>query len=370
MLWVGTVALATGAVAVAGLGFGGTSPERPAGSRIPPGTAPVTRTTLTQTERASGTLGYGPATTVTARTATANTGAGTPGAGAAVTARTLTWLPPPGTIVRPGQPVFRVDERPVVLLAGHFPLYRLLAIGVRGPDVEILERNLNEFGYTGFTVDMTFSASTAAAVRRWQRDAGLVRTGTVDVDQVVVAPGEIRVTEHRATAGAEATGPVLTYTGTTRVVTVRLEVVRQHLVRPGLAATVTLPDGRAVEGTVAAVGSVATVAADGPGAAGAPGAPQSGTATVEVVVTVADQAALGTLDAAPVDLLLVANERRNVLTVPVGALVALAEGGYGVQVVEGTTSRYVAVKTGMFGGGRVEISGEGIAEGLTVGMPA
>jgi len=38
--------------------------------------------------------------------------------------------------------------------------------------------------------------------------------------------------------------------------------------------------------------------------------------------------------------------------VPVGALVALAEGGYGVQVIEGSTARYIAVKTGMFAGGR------------------
>jgi len=41
-----------------------------------------------------------------------------------------------------------------------------------------------------------------------------------------------------------------------------------------------------------------------------------------------------------------------------------------VQVVQGSTSRYVAVKTGMFAGGQVEVSGDGIAEGVTVGVPA
>ena len=51
------------------------------------------------------------------------------------------------------------------------------------------------------------------------------------------------------------------------------------------------------------------------------------------------------------------------------ALLALAEGGYGVEIVEGSTSRIVAVKTGMFAGGRVEISGEAIAEGMLVGVP-
>jgi hypothetical protein len=56
--------------------------------------------------------------------------------------------------------------------------------------------------------------------------------------------------------------------------------------------------------------------------------------------------------------------------VPVAALLALREGGYGVQIVEGSTTRIVAVKTGLFSGGRVEVSGDGLAEGMTVGMPS
>ena len=60
----------------------------------------------------------------------------------------------------------------------------------------------------------------------------------------------------------------------------------------------------------------------------------------------------------------------DVLTVPVAALVALAEGGYGLQVVDGATSRFVAVETGLFASGRVEVSGAGVAEGATVGMPS
>ena len=57
------------------------------------------------------------------------------------------------------------------------------------------------------------------------------------------------------------------------------------------------------------------------------------------------------------------------LPVPVAALLALAEGGYGVQVVEGSTSRIVPVETGLFAGGRVEIAGDGVREGMTVGVP-
>jgi len=52
-----------------------------------------------------------------------------------------------------------------------------------------------------------------------------------------------------------------------------------------------------------------------------------------------------------------AAEHKDVLTVPIAALVALAEGGYGVEVVDGSTSHYVRVETGLFASGRVEVSG-------------
>ena len=62
--------------------------------------------------------------------------------------------------------------------------------------------------------------------------------------------------------------------------------------------------------------------------------------------------------------------RADVLAVPVQALVALAEGGYGLEVVDGSSTRYLPVRTGLFAAGRVEVAGEGLREGLTVGMPA
>jgi hypothetical protein len=75
------------------------------------------------------------------------------------------------------------------------------------------------------------------------------------------------------------------------------------------------------------------------------------------------------LDKAPVDVRYVVREHRDVLTVPVSALLALAEGGYGLEVVEGGTSRVVAVETGLFADGRVEVRGEGIVDGAKVGAP-
>jgi hypothetical protein len=60
---------------------------------------------------------------------------------------------------------------------------------------------------------------------------------------------------------------------------------------------------------------------------------------------------------------------KNVLSVPIEALLALKEGGYGLQVVEGGSTRVIAVEVGMFASGRVEVSGDGVAEGMKVGVP-
>ncbi|WP_243708481.1 hypothetical protein [Actinomadura sp. GC306] len=61
--------------------------------------------------------------------------------------------------------------------------------------------------------------------------------------------------------------------------------------------------------------------------------------------------------------------RKGVLSVPVEALLALREGGFGVEVVDGAGRRLVPVDVGAFGGGRVEVAG-GVREGMKVGVPA
>ena len=355
----GVAVLAAAATTAAALGLGPTDDQPSANVGLPPATGTVTRTTLTVTEKVSGTLGYGVESTVSARSGLG--GGGGPGGGSS--SGTLTWLPAAGASVERGKPVFRVNEESVVLIYGSVPVYRVLRSGLSGPDVKQLEQNLSALGYKGFTVDDEFTSATASAVRDWQSDLGRDETGTVDADEVVVAPGPIRVSGLKAGVGDAASGPVLTYTGTTRVVDVALDVSLQHLVKKGVAATITLPDNSTVDGTVDSVGTVATTSGGTGGGGG------GSSTTVAVVVAVPDQKALGTLDAAPVTVTLLANRRENVLTVPVAALVALAEGGYGVQVVDGDSAYYVAVQTGMFASGRVEVTGDGIAEGTVVGMP-
>ncbi|MFC7481208.1 peptidoglycan-binding domain-containing protein [Luedemannella flava] len=106
-----------------------------------------------------------------------------------------------------------------------------------------LEKNLSALGYDGFTVDDTYSSSTASAVREWQEDLGVTETGRVELGQVVFASGAVRVDSVTATLGQPLNpgGEVLKYTGTARVVTLRLSVADQRLARKGTKVQVKLP---------------------------------------------------------------------------------------------------------------------------------
>lgn len=63
----------------------------------------------------------------------------------------------------------------------------------------------------------------------------------------------------------------------------------------------------------------------------------------------------------------VSESRKDVLTVPVEALVALREGGYGLDLVAGGKTRTVQVEAGLSADGRIEVSGSGLREGMKVG---
>jgi multidrug efflux system membrane fusion protein len=346
LVGVAVLAVGGGVAAAGGYGFGAApSSGQGNGGGLPPATATVSRQTLVDTQTETGALDYGDATTVAARLG-----------------GTVTALPAVGAVLTRGKALCRLDNTPVLLLYGTLPAYRALAPGVRGPDVTQFERNLYALGYRGFTVDDTYSASTATAVKKWQGDLGLTKTGTVELGRLAYAPGPVRVGTREAAVGA-AVGPgtaLLTYTGTSRVVSVELDVSDQRLARTGAAVRVTLPDGGTVPGKITATKTVIK-----------PAEGQNPAATkIDVTVLVDDQKALAGLDDASADVVFTASRRENVLTVPVAALLALAEGGYGVQVVQGTGTRIVAVRTGMFAGGRVEVSGTGLTEGTTVGVPS
>ena len=92
--------------------------------------------------------------------------------------------------------------------------------------------------------------------------------------------------------------------------------------------------------------------------------------TVAVTVALSNPGAAGSLNEAPVAVAITDRSVHGVLAVPVNALIAPADGGYAVEIVEGTRHRLVAVHTGLFANTMVEVSGVGLAEGMSVVVPA
>ncbi|MGQ4488142.1 peptidoglycan-binding protein [Streptomyces sp. SAS_281] len=371
-------AVVVAAVAVTGaLGLGGGGDEGPEALPRAGSTVPVTRATLTERTTVDGTLGYGPESPLPVKA----TG-------------TVTWLPASGTTAERGDTLLRVDDRPIVLLHGALPMYRDLGLApaapavpesgepgkadepgepdegapraaqepppVRGMDVMQFETNLAALGYTGFTVDETFTEGTAAAVERWQKSLGVPQTGTVGVGDVIYSAGRIRIGRPGVRLGAAVGEGALTYTGTTRKVVVNASAAEASWAVRGAGVTIRLPDESPVQGRVASVGKQASEEAEGGGGTG------ERAATVPVTLTIKDQQAVGKWESGPVTVEYVGRRAENVLTVPVAALVALAEGGHGLEKADGT---FVAVKTGLFAEGDVEVSGPAVREGLKVRIP-
>jgi peptidoglycan hydrolase-like protein with peptidoglycan-binding domain len=313
-------------------------------------TAAVTRRDLRATEAVDGTLGYGETRLL------ANQRQGT-----------VTALPEEGSVVTRGRSLYRVDGKPVPLLYGRLPAWRALSVGVDdGPDVRQLEQNLVALGYDpdrAVTVDSHFTWATRAAVRRWQEALGLEETGSVQPGDAVWQPGPVRVASRKAAVGDSARpgSPVLEVTDTTRQVTIDLDASRQPYVHTGDRVDLELPGGRTTTGRVASVGKVATVpAGDGTG---------EGDPTVELVVSLDHPKATGRLDQAPVDASITTEVRKGVLAVPVSALLALAEGGYAVEVERDGHRQLVGVETGLFADGQVEVEGQGLRAGDRVVVP-
>jgi peptidoglycan hydrolase-like protein with peptidoglycan-binding domain len=314
---------------VAVQGGASATPAAPAPPRL--GTATVVRTNLVTTVLTGGTLGYAAARPVVN-----------------LVAGIYTWLPRPGAVMASGSVLYRVDNTPVTLMAGATPAWRPFALGMAdGPDV----RQLQAYLIAGHFADGLFTAPTghydlptADAVERWQAARGLAVTGWIPLGQVVFLPTAVLVGRLSVAAGEAAAAGQRPYQVTTGQRTVTVPV-NPNLppVAAGEAVSVILPSQASVPGKITAVGpSQLTVAPLRPGATGT-------RVNVQVQVALAVQSA------------------RGVLAVPVSALLALAGGGYGLEVVAPSGARHlVGVTAGLFASGQVQVSGPGITAGTKV----
>jgi hypothetical protein len=320
-----------------------------------PTTRPVVREDLSATTPVNATLGYAGSYTVT----------GTDGG-------TLTWLPPAGKVIRQGHALYRVDNgSPVVLLYGRVPAWRAQGEGVTGADVSQLNHDLVALGDTGRAEVSAlgwdyYSWATAAGVQQLEEHLGVsAPPGSLSLGEVVFEPGAIRVARVTGSLGGPASGPVLAATSDVQVVMIPLDVSQEGEVQAGDAVTVTLPDGSTTPGRVSSVGTVATTTL-------ASGLGQNPVTTILVTVTLTDPRAAGSLDQAPVTVNITTATARDVLAVPVSALLA-RPGGYAVEVIgAANTRRLVPVTAGPVfddNSGMVQVTGA-LAPGQRVVVPA
>jgi hypothetical protein len=320
--------------------------------------ATVVRRTLSQTTQFNGTLGYASSYMVLAQAH-----------------GTLTWLPKAGQVIHQGQVLYRVDGAPVLLLYGATPAYRSLAAGasaadVTGADVAQLNHDLVALGYVSRSeVDWAwneFGWATKVGVEKLQHHLGVAQTGQLLLGDAAFLPTAARVTSVSAQLGGPAGGAVLQASSTTRSVTVALDPDLTSEVKAGDRVTITLPDGTTTPGRVTSVGTVATAPSNNTG--GSDSGP-----TVPVHIRLTHPGAAGRLDQALVEVAITDRTVHDVLAVPVYALVALAGGGYAVEVVNSDgTHHLVAVRLGLFddAAGLVQVSGPGLAAGQHVVVPA
>lgn len=313
----------------------------------PTSTATVTRQSLSSQSEVDATLGYAGSYTVVGHIQ-----------------GTVTALPALGQVIANGQSLYSIDGSPVVLLYGSTPAYRTLSSGASGSDVEQLNADLVSLGYvTSAELSSTSDELgywTSVGVEKLQAALGVTKSGTLAVGQAVFLPTALRVTTLSATLGGPVSGPVLQGTSTTRQVTIPLDASEQSEVKVGDHVTISLPDNQTTPGIVSSVGTVAVASSNG------------GSATVTVEVTPTDPAATGAFDQAPVEVLITAGTVNDALVVPIDALLALASGGYAVEVVEASgVHTLVPVTTGLFDSADnlVQVTGSELAAGQRIVVP-
>jgi hypothetical protein len=166
-------------------------------------------------------------------------------------------------------------------------------------------------------------------------------------------------------SGGSAT-PVLTTSSVQAVVTTELDPSKQREAKVGEHVMIELPSGRTVSGRISAVSSIAQspggTSGNGGGGANTNG---SGSSDVPVTITLRGRASGKGLDQASVSVNFAAARARNVLTVPVTALLAIQGGRYALQETS-SPHRLIPVTPGLFAAGYVEISGRDIYPGLVV----
>jgi peptidoglycan hydrolase-like protein with peptidoglycan-binding domain len=273
-----------------------------------------------------------------------------------------------------------------VLMFGDVPAWREFRDRMTpGEDVEQLKQNLLSLGYGSFEslrLDQNFDVATADAIKSMQADFGLNETGRIAFGDVIFLPGTSVVESSPSFPSLGTTvnlgAPLMSLTAIERVETrigvngnitttaeslqrvmTTIEVSDQDLIGVGSEVQIELPDESLVSGTVVEIGSIAVVPQGG----------GAGDPYIEVSVAIDGDADLYKWTGAPVVASITKKLAGNVLAAPVTSLLALLGGGYALEVLESESTRLVAVETGIYADGWVEITGLGLEAGIEVVTP-
>jgi hypothetical protein len=272
---------------------------------------------------------------------------------------TYTKLPENGDKVDCGGVLYRVDDKPVLLLCGTVPAYRALHVGDTGRDVRQLNGNLHVRGDA-------FTTKTQKALEALQRRKGAHVTGALALGDAVFLPEAARIAKVTGQLGGSAQpgAQALNATSDTLHVQVNLDPSDQGQVKRGDRAQVTLPGNTTVTGKVDGFGRVAEAPA-GQGSSAAD-------ATIPTYISLDDPGKARGLDKAPVGVDITTAGVDSALSVPVTALVGKSGGGFAVEVVRaGGRRELVAVRVGLFdtADGRVQVEGD-LRAGDHVAVPS
>ena len=146
----------------------------------------------------------------------------------------------------------------------------------------------------------------------------------------------------------------------------QIDASDQDMVSIGDSVEVELPSEERIKATISYIDPVVTQGQNGD--------------FIEVKLDISSKEDVKVYDQAPVDVFVTSEVSQDVLYVPVNALIALAEGGYALEIyngesevgvfegVSGVDTTYVGVDIGVFTDGFVEVSGN-ISEGMIVVVP-
>jgi peptidoglycan hydrolase-like protein with peptidoglycan-binding domain len=294
----------------------------------------------------------------------------------------VTWVPDLGEVVTRGQPLFRVNNIPVVLLYGSIPPWRSFSSGMSsGPDILELQDNLLSLGFGrrfGLIANGRYSHADAEAAAGFAKAEGLSGApGTLAFGSVVFEPGPIVVTGYATSLGGSVSpgALVLQVEGSTLQVLSQIDASQVGEVHVGTVASVTLATGQVP--VMARVSAIAAVPPAGSGSGSsssiASGPAQGNGQSSYVTLRLETQPHAPPPQGSTVAVELQVVVLRDVFVVPVTALVALLGGGYALQVDDGRGhSHLMAVSVGLIDdvGDLAQVVSPHLRNGLEVEAPS